>query len=100
MALRSRVGSPLGIQTLTQLQQANRRLDRLRRDANQTLAAMMNGASLHCSHERGRTIWQLSTGQFVTPEAAAVVTASRDVVDVGDSLFPGHPGQTWRYCND
>ena len=95
--MRSRIGTPLGIQTLAQLQQANRRLDRLRRDVNRVLGAMERGASLHCSHERGRTIWKLSTGSFVTPEAAAVVIASNDVVGVGDSLFPDHPGQTWRY---
>ena len=37
--MRSKVGPPLGIQTLAQLQQANRRLDHLRRDTNRALSA-------------------------------------------------------------
>ena len=95
--MRSRIGTPLGIQTLAQLQQANCRLDRFRREVNRILAAMKAGAFLHLQYDRGRPLWRLSSGPFVTPEAAAVVIASGDVVGVGDSLFPGHPGQTWRY---
>jgi hypothetical protein len=90
-------GSPLGIQTLTQLQQANRRLDRFCREVNRTLAAMKAGAVLNLHYQNGRPIWRLSSGPFVTSEAAAIVTASDVVVGVGDSLFPDHPGQTWRY---
>jgi hypothetical protein len=93
-------GSPLGIQTLAQLQQANRRLDRFRREVNRTLTAMKAGASLHLEYVRGRGLWKLSNGSFVTPEAAAIVIASDAVVGVGDSLFPDHPGQTWRYFHD
>ena len=48
-------------------------------------------------YQNGRPIWRLSSGLFVTPEAAAIVTASNVVVGVGDSLFPDHPDQTWRY---
>ena len=90
-------GSPLGIQTLTQLQQANRRLDRFCREVNRTLAATKAGAVLNLHYQNGRPIWRLSSGPFVTSEAAAIVTASDVVVGVGDSLFPDHPGQTWRY---
>ena len=87
--MRSKVGPPLGIQTLAQLQQANRRLDHLRRDTNRALSAMRrDGASLHLSYERGRALWRLSTGQFVRPDVAAILTASPNVIAVGDSLFP------------
>jgi hypothetical protein len=95
--MRTKVGSPLGIQTLAQLQQANRRRDRFRREVSRILAAMKGGAVLHLRHQNGRPIWRLSSGPFVTSEAAAIVTASGGVVGVGDSLFPDHPGQTWRY---
>ena len=90
-------GSPLGIQTLAQLQQANRRLDRFRREVNRTLAAMKAGAVLNLHYQNGRAIWRLSSGPFVTSQAAAIVIASDFIVGVGDSLFPDHPGQTWRY---
>ena len=100
MALRTRVGPPLGIRTLTQLQQANRRLDRLRHNANQTLTAMRKGATLHLHYQNGRPVWQLSSGRVVTSGAAQAVIASNAVVSVGDSLFPNHPAQTWRYCDD
>jgi hypothetical protein len=100
MALRSKVGPPLGIQTLAQLQQANRRLDRLRRDANRTLAAMREGATLHLHYQNGRPIWRLSSGMIIPSGVAAVVIVSSAVVSVGDSLSPDHPAQTWRYCND
>jgi hypothetical protein len=95
-------GSPLGIQTLAQLQQANRRLDHLRRDTNRALSAMRrDGAALHLSYERGRALWRLSTGQFVRPDVAAVLIASPNVIAVGDSLFPDLvAGQTWRFTDD
>jgi hypothetical protein len=96
--MRRKIGPPLGIQTLAQVQQANRRLDRLCRDVNQVLAAMKDGAVLNLHYQNGRAIWRLSSGPFVTPQAAAIVIASDVVVGVGDSLSPGHPGQTWRYA--
>jgi hypothetical protein len=95
--MRGKIGPPLGIQTLAQIQQANRRLDRLRHNTNQALKAMKAGATLHLHYQNGRAIWRLSSGPFVMPEAATVVIASDAVVDVGASLFPGHPSQTWRY---
>ena len=57
-----------------------------------------DGASLHLSYERGRALWRLSTGQFVRPDVAAVLTASPNVIAVGDFLFPNVvASQTWRY---
>jgi hypothetical protein len=95
-------GSPLGIHTLAQLQQANRRLDHLRRDTNRALSAMRrDGAALHLSYERGRALWGLSTGQFVRPDVAAVLIASPNIATVGDSLFPDVvASQTWRFTDD
>ena len=98
--MKGKIGTPLSIQTLAQLQQANRRLDRLRREADRIRHSMKGGDTLHLHYRNGRPIWRLSSGPFVTPEAAAVVIASDSVVGVGDSLFPCNPGQTWRYAND
>jgi hypothetical protein len=93
-------GPPLGIQTLEQLQAANRRLDRRRAGVNKLLAAMQHpDASLHLSYRNGRPLWQLSTGEPVSPHVAEIVIKTPNIVSVGDSLFPGHPGQTWRYVN-
>ena len=71
----------------------------LRREVDHTLAATRNGAALNLHYENGRAVWRLTPGPFVTPTAAKIVIASNEVVDVGDSLFPGHPGQTWRHCD-
>jgi hypothetical protein len=85
------------IHTAASLQRSNRQLSRRSAGAAQVLSAMKRGATLHLHYQDGRPIWRLSTGPFVTSEAAAIVTASNVVVGVGDSLFPNHPGQTWRY---
>jgi hypothetical protein len=86
----------LGIQTLTQLQVANRRLDRRRAGVNKLLAAIRRGASLHLSYQNGQPLWQLSTGEFVPSDVAEIVIKAPDVVSVGDALLPNHPAQTWR----
>ena len=87
------------IHTIECLQRVNRTLSRRGISAMRVLRALENGAALHCEHQRNRDVWRLSSGEFITPEIAATVIASQNVVDVGDSLFPGHPGQTWRYVN-
>jgi hypothetical protein len=97
--MRRKIGPPVGIQTLAQLRQANHHLDRVRREVDRILTAMRKGAALHLHYENGRPIWRLTSGPFVTPQAAALVISSDEVVGVGDSLFPGHPGQTWRYSD-
>jgi hypothetical protein len=86
MLIRAKTGRP------------NRQLSRRSADASRVLSAMQAGACLHCSYERGRAIWKLSTGIFITQEVANTVTNSPHVFDIDDSLFPGHPGQTWRYA--
>jgi hypothetical protein len=58
---------------------------------------MRNGIGLNLHYQNGRPIWRLTSGLSVTPKAAAIVIASDEVVGIGDSLFPSHPGQTWRY---
>ena len=73
-----------------------------RRRANITrvLNALKAGAALHLAYQDGRAIWRLSPGPPVTSEIAGVITHDPNVVALGDSLFPDHPGQTWRYVND
>jgi len=57
---------------------------------------MRAGATLHRFH--GRSIsWALSTGKTVSTEIALLVTASGDVVGVGDALFGAELSQTWRF---
>ena len=77
----------------------NRRPTRRAVGVLRALATMKNGAALHLHFERGRPIWKLN-GIFITAEVVAAVTASPHVVALGDSLFPDHPGQSWRYVND
>jgi hypothetical protein len=91
-------GTPLSIQTLAQLQAANRRLDRRRAGVNNLLAAIRRGASLHLSYQNGRPTWQLSTGEAVPVDVAEIVIKAPGVVSVGDALFPNHPAQTWRFA--
>jgi hypothetical protein len=76
------------------------RLARQRAGVARVLNALKAGASLHLAYQDGRATWRLSPGPPVTPEIAGVITHSPNVVALGDSLFPNHPGQTWRYVND
>jgi hypothetical protein len=55
------------------------------------LRAMEKGASLHSSHERGRQLWRLSTGPFVSQEIANLVINNPCVVGVGERCFPTTP---------
>ena len=90
----------VSIHTVQSLQRTNRQLSRKSAGASRVISAMENGASLDCSYERGRTIWKLSTGIFVTSEVAGVVIRNPNVVDVGGCLF-GNAGtsQTYRWAN-
>jgi len=69
----------------------------LKSEVNVALWAMRNGFALILHYENGRPIWRLMSGQVVTAKAAEIVITCDGVVSVGDSLFPGHPGQTWRF---
>ena len=71
--------------------------NRHRQQAAQVISAMQRGASLHLHYENGRALWRLSTGSFVTAEAAALVAAHRAIVGCDDALFEGMTGQTLRY---
>jgi hypothetical protein len=65
--------------------------------AQLVLSAMRAGAALRLEFEQGRPRWSLSTGQTITPDVAALVTASASVVGGGDALFNNAPSQTWRW---
>ena len=76
------------------------RLARRHASITRVLNALKAGAALHLAYQDGRAIWRLSPGRPVTSEIASVITHSPNVVALGDSLFPDHPGQTWRYVSD
>jgi hypothetical protein len=97
----------MGIPTAESLRLVHRRLARRtaakRRHgltADTILEAMRQGASLHRCYRTDRIIWALSTGEFVTHEAATDVISDRRVVGVGDSLFSPELSQTFRYAED
>jgi hypothetical protein len=79
------------VQSLSKIQQ---RLDRQRRQAMATTAAMRKGAVLY--HTMGES-WRLSTGVKVSDEVARIVTFDHRVVGIGDSLFGVELSQTWRW---
>jgi hypothetical protein len=87
-----------GIFTPRELRRATRRPDRRIANVDRVLAAMKNGESLYLEYENGRPLWSLSGGRTVPANIAALVIADVSVVDVGDSLFPNSPSQTWRMC--
>jgi hypothetical protein len=89
-----------GVHSVAELQNANHRADRRRTEAARTVAAMRRGAFLQRLHEHGRTIWRLSSGPFVTTEAADVVIHNPNIVGAGDCLF-GEAGtsQTFRWAD-
>ena len=98
--MRRAVRWPISIHTAQSMRTVNQRLARRNANVARILGAMKRGATLNLHYQNGRPIWRLSSGPFVMSEVAAAVIASQDVTDVGDSLFPNHPGQTWRYLND
>jgi hypothetical protein len=86
------------VYTPRELDRKRRRLDRRNCNAAQVIGQMRDGgATLHLSHSP-RPHWRLSTGEFVPDEIARAVIALPIVVDVGDALFAGVLGQTYRYA--
>jgi hypothetical protein len=82
------------IHTVQSLHKIQQRLDRQRRQAKATTAAMRKGAVLYHTMGEG---WRLSTGVKVSDEVARIVTFDRRVAGVGDSLFGVELSQTWRW---
>jgi hypothetical protein len=87
----------VGVQTAAQLQRKHRRADRHQLSVARVLDAMKRGAVLRLSYENGRALWSLSSGPFVAADVAASVITKSCVASVGDALFVGMPGQTWRF---
>jgi hypothetical protein len=86
-----------GIYTPSELHRLGRHLERRLARANTTLAAMCRGESLHLQYQAGRPLWRLSGGRSVSVEIAEILTNHASVAPVGDALFNGMPGQTWRF---
>jgi hypothetical protein len=91
---------PVSIPTLETLRKVHRKQARRTVGAVRVLSLMKAGASLQCSFERGRTIWRLSTGPFITQEVVNEVIGNPSVVGTGDCLFDdAHSSQTFRWIN-
>lgn len=97
------------IHTPQSLRRTQRRLDhrnatkqRRERAKTKVLAAMRGGASLHRCNRQHRIVWALSTGEFVTAEAAIDARSDAHVVGVGDCLFGpwSELSQTFRYVDE
>jgi hypothetical protein len=85
------------IPALQSLRRQKERTDRHRRAAERIVTAMRkNGLSLFLSYERARDTWVLSDGTRVPPEIAAHVIRNGNIAPVGDALFKGVRGQTYR----
>jgi hypothetical protein len=82
------------------LRKLHRRQDRRNAAKARVLEAMRNGAALHLCHRMHRKVWALSTGEFITYEAAIDTIRDPHVVGVGDSLFGPELSQTFRYVGD
>ena len=92
------------VPTTRSLRNTHRRLDRRNRAQEQReltaariLQAMRDGAALHRCNRTHRTVWALSSGEFVTFEAATDVLRDPHVVGVGDCLFGPELSQTFRW---
>ena len=86
------------MRSLHDLKLARHRIDRKRRETDRVLAEMRNGASLLLHFVNGRPFWRVSTGEFVSADAANIIINRSGIASCGDALFHGMPGQTWRLC--
>ena len=88
------------IPTTESLRKVHRKQSRRSVGAGRVLSLMQRGADLLCGHERGRTIWRLSTGPFITQEIVNEVIGNPNVVGAGDCLFDDtRSSQTFRWIN-
>jgi hypothetical protein len=90
-----------GVHTVRELQRRHRRLNRRVQSATFVISCMRAGATLHLTFRNGgrksQPEWMLSDGQRISSEVARLVINDHRVVSVGDSLFQGMTGQTYRY---
>ena len=70
--------------------------EKLKVSVNQALSAMRKGQALHLTHEWYGEVWWLTNGLRLKPEVAKALIDSKQIADVGDSLFASTPAQTWR----
>jgi len=89
--------SAISIATRDSLRKTGRKLSHRSASAARILEQMRRGASLQVSFERGRAVYQLSSGLFVTADTAKAVIDNPNVIGVGDCLFGGvGTSQTFR----
>jgi hypothetical protein len=69
------------------------------KNADQIICRMeVSGYALHMQHRWHGAHWFLSNNEKVDAEIAELIIKDPRVAAVGDSLFEGEPGQTWRYA--
>jgi hypothetical protein len=81
------------------LDHRNAAQQRRQQTAVRVLGLMHNGAALYRCNRPDRTIWVLSTGEFVLHETAIAVLRDSHVEGVGDCLFGAELSQTFRYIS-
>jgi hypothetical protein len=64
--------------------------------ANNVLAALRRGQTLHLEYCRTGRRWVLSSGQKVGDDVALIVIRRSGVIGDNDVLFPQAKPQTWR----
>jgi hypothetical protein len=87
----------IAIHTPSTLRNSSRRLDRRNAGVAIVLRAMRAGASLQLEFHPTGSRWRVSNGRYVNDEVARIVIADKQVIGVGDTLFPEGLSQTFRF---
>jgi hypothetical protein len=88
-----------GNHTVASLRRHKRRqLNRRRASAASVISRMKCGNELRLTYERGKPCWSIGT-TIIPDEIARIVCADHRVTGVGDALFPGMSGQSFKYVD-
>jgi hypothetical protein len=93
------VHTPAPLRRINRRYRRNATKRRHEHTAASLIQAMRNGASLHRCNRNHRVLWSLSTGEFITHEAATDALGDPHLVGVGDCLFGPELSQTFHYID-
>jgi hypothetical protein len=85
------------IHTPNSLRTRHRRVGMRVERAQLVLDEMQRGCALRLMQTPTGPHWALSNGRQVSDSVAKLIIASSSVIDCGDALFAGHPGQVFRW---
>jgi hypothetical protein len=88
-----------GSHMVASLRRKRRQLHRRRTSAASVINRMKRGSVLRLTYERGKPRWSIET-TIIPDETARIVCADHRVTGVGDALFAGMSGQSFRYVED